>query len=224
MGKIKILTDELTFTPLQKTIFDKFSKERHLKQFYFTGGTALSAIYLHHRESEDMDFFSKDDFSNTITDEFVKKVAKATKTTIQFNQIEGTRMYQLMRSKIPIIKLDFNYYPYRRLEKGIRINGIEIDSLKDIGINKLHTIISRTQVKDFVDLYFLLKQFTLWDLIYGLEPKFNMEFDYFLLSTAFLKIREFKILPRMLVPLELKELKKFYTELTKQIGMLMVEK
>ena len=59
-------------------------------------------------------------------------------------------MYQLIKSEIPIIKIDFNYYPYKRLERGIKINGVEIDSLKDIGINKLQTIISRTQVKDFV--------------------------------------------------------------------------
>lgn len=224
MEKVKISTDELTFTPLQQAIFDKFAQDRHLKQFYFTGGTALSAIYLHHRESEDMDFFSERDFSNSITDEFVQKVAKSTKTKIQFNQIEGTRMYQLTRSKIPVIKIDFNFYPYKRLEKGRKINGVEIDSLRDIGVNKLQTIISRTQIKDFVDFYFLLKQFTLWDLIYGLEPKFNMEFDYFLVSNALFKIRGFERLPKMLVPLTLKELKDFYKELAKRVGMRVVEK
>ena len=91
-------------------------------------------------------------------------------------------------------------------------------------MNKLQTIISRTQIKDFVDLYFLLKQFTLWDLIYGLEPKFNMEFDYFLVSNAFFKIRGFERLPKMLVQLTLKELKDFYMELAKKIGMRITQK
>lgn len=61
MGKInKQGAFRLSFTPIQRIIFDEFSKNSKLrKQFYFTGGTALSAIYLHHRESEDLDFFSE---------------------------------------------------------------------------------------------------------------------------------------------------------------------
>ena len=65
MGKVNKSLGVLTFTPLQKFIFDEFSQNPKLnKQFYFTGGTALSAIYLHHRESEDLDFFSESDFDN----------------------------------------------------------------------------------------------------------------------------------------------------------------
>lgn len=225
MGKIKISADKLTFSPLQKIIFDEFSKDPKLKkQFYFTGGTALSAIYLHHRESEDLDFFSETDFNDTPVNDFIKFLAKVTKTRSQFNQVEEVRMYQLVRSKRPLIKLDFNYYPYKRLKKGIKISGVAIDSPYDIAVNKLQTIVSRTQIKDFVDFYFLLKQFSLWDLIYALEPKFNMEFDHILIGTAFLKIKQFDTLPKMLVPLELEELIIFYKDLAKKIGMSVVEK
>ncbi len=224
MGKIKISADELTFTPLQKIIFDEFSRKKNLKHFYFTGGTALSAVYLHHRESEDMDFFSETDFNNTPVNDFINVLTKVTKTKSRFNQVEGVRMYQLVRSKRPLIKLDFNYYPYKRLRKGTKINGVAIDSLQDIAVNKLQTIVSRTQIKDFVDLYFLLKEFSLWDLIYGLEPKFNMEFDHILIGTAFLKIKQFDTLPKMLVPLKLENLKDFYKDLAKKIGLRIVEK
>lgn len=56
MGKVNL-------TLKQRIIFDEFRKSNYLKEnFYFTGGTALSAVYLQHRESEDLDFFSGEKF------------------------------------------------------------------------------------------------------------------------------------------------------------------
>ena len=38
-----------------------FAAWSHASVFYLTGGTALSAFYLHHRLSEDLDFFTESD-------------------------------------------------------------------------------------------------------------------------------------------------------------------
>ena len=43
------------------------------------------------------------------------------------------------------------------------MDNLEIDSLLDIAVNKILTLSSRAEVKDFVDLYFLLQKFSLWD-------------------------------------------------------------
>lgn len=134
------------------------------------------------------------------------------------------RIYEFIQNNRVIIKVDFAYYPYKRIKKGIKINGVTVDSMCDIATNKLHTITSRTEVKDFVDLYFLLKEFSLWDLLYEVEHKFGMELDLVWLASDFLKVNQFKYLPKMLIPLELKELKKFYKDLTKTVGMRVVKK
>lgn len=218
MGKV-------TFTSLQESIFEKFSKNKFLcKKFYFTGGTALAAFYLHHRESEDLEFFSEKDFENKHIDKFVDQISEELKSELRFTQIEDTRIYELFRGNKLLIKIDFNYYPYKRIKWGLKVQGVVIDSLYDIAVNKLQTIISRTQVKDFVDLYFLLKQFTFWDLLYGIKKKFKMDEDLVLLGTDFLKVEEFDVLPKMLVPLDLIELRKFYKDLAKTIGMRIVKK
>lgn len=218
MGKV-------TFTSLQKSIFENFSKNKFLcKKFYFTGGTALAAFYLHHRESEDLDFFSEEDFENKHINKFADQIAEELKSELRFTQIEDTRIYELFRGNKLLIKIDFNFYPYKRLKRGLKVQGVVIDSLYDIAVNKLQTMISRTQVKDFVDLYFLLKQFTLWDLLYGIKKKFKMDEDLVLLGTDFLKVEEFDVLPKMLVPLDLIELKKFYKDLAKTVGMKVVKK
>lgn len=217
MGKV-------TFTSLQESIFEKFSRNKFLcKKFYFTGGTALAAFYLHHRESEDLDFFSEKDFKNKRIDQFVNQIAKELKSELRFTQIEDTRIYELLKGNKLIIKVDFNHYPYKRLKRGLKFQNVRIDSLYDIAVNKLQTIISRTQVKDFVDLFFLLKQFTFWELLYGVKEKFKMDEDLVLLGSHFLKVEQFDVLPKMQLPLTLKELKEFYKEQAEKIVSRVIE-
>lgn len=215
---------QVTLTSLQQSIFHEFARHESLKRkFYLTGGTALSGFYLHHRESEDLDFFSENDFDNQLADKFIDKISRLLKLKANFTQIEDTRIYELLKGNNLKVKVDFNFYPYKRLKKGIRIDGVEIDSLLDIATNKLQTMVSRTEVKDFVDLYFLLQKFTFWDLLQAVKKKFNLEEDVVLLGSNFLKVEQFDVLPKMSVPLTLKELQDFYKAQTKKIGMSVVE-
>jgi len=216
--------EQVTFTPLQGKIFSKVSKDPVLsKQFYFTGGTALSSFYLHHRESEDLDFFSENDFENTAIERLMANLSLELKLPYRFTERQVVRVCEFFKNNKLLIKVDFSYYPYERVEKGERYQGMDIDSIRDIATNKLLTINQRADVKDFVDLYFLLKHFTIWDLIYGVERKFRREMDMVLIASDFTKVEEFDLLPKILVPLELSELKKFFRKKAKEIGRRAVE-
>lgn len=47
----------------QQDVLSILSKESVvIDNFYLTGGTALAEFYLHHRQSEDLDFFSENEF------------------------------------------------------------------------------------------------------------------------------------------------------------------
>lgn len=219
MGKITRYGEKLTFTPLQKFVFEEFAKNTKLnKLFYFTGGTALSALYLHHRESEDLDFFSQNEFESEAAEDFIIQIAELKGFKIRFTPRERTRIYELLKKGKVQIKVDFAYYPYKTLKVGTKVNGVVVDSMFDIATNKLHTITSRTEIKDFVDLYFLLKEFTLWDLIDGVKDKFKIELDLFWLGSDFLKVEKFENLPKMLTPLNLSDLQDFYKNLAKKLG------
>lgn len=226
MGKIsKNIPLEINLTPIQRVIFDNFSKTSSLKKkFYLTGGTALSAFYLNHRESEDLDFFTKSNLDIVELTSFAQKIAKAAKMKFVLTELENTKIFELVDRKKVKIKFDFAYYPYRLLKKGLKIDGVTIDSKYDIGVNKLFTINQRKAVKDFVDLYFLLQEFTFWDLYYGVEEKFGMEVDLVFIAASMLEVSDFNTLPKMLVPLSLKELKDFYRQQAKQLGMKVVKK
>lgn len=207
------------FTPVQKKVFIAFTKSDFSKQFYFTGGTALKVFYFNHRESEDLDFFSEDDFDTDLATEFMQSVAKELGAKLRFTSIEKVRIFELVDDKGNLIlKVDFAQYPHPRLKKGEVVEGVVIDSLEDIGANKLHTILQRTQIKDFVDLHLLLKEYTIWDLLHFSQKKFGIEIDLIWLAAGLLKAQSFEYLPKMLTSLTLEELKDFYKDLAKRLG------
>lgn len=213
MGQISILT------PYQKTILSEFSKSDFLKKnFYFTGGTVLNEYYLKHRHSDDLDFFSEKKFDTQVIFTLMEEWSKKLKFSFQSNFAEITYIFNLTFKDGQDLKVDFSFYPYKRLESGKLTDGIEIDSLFDIAVNKLLVVTQRTEVKDFVDLYFLLKTFTVSDLMVGVKKKFNVELDPFIIAADFLKIEDFDYLPKMIKPLKLKELIEFYRGLSKKLG------
>ena len=210
---------KLNFTSVQKIVFDEFSKEKELtEKFYFTGGTALSVFHLHHRYSEDLDFFTKNTINDEEINQFMEKISSILKINYRFTKVVETRMFEFEKKGKLIIKVDFGYYPHTRLEAGKEYHGVSIDSLLDIGANKLITITQRYDAKDYVDLYFLLKKFTVWDLIYAVEKKFRRETDIVFLSSDFLSTEDFDYMPKMIKPLALNELKKFFRDEAKKLG------
>lgn len=208
------------FTQEQKLIFDKISKSEYFRSnFYFTGGTALSEFYLKHRLSEDLDFFSEKKFENEQINIAMKEWARALNFTFQSQFKEVVYMYFLKFKNKPILKIDFGYYPVKRVEKGLIYKNIEVDSLFDIAINKFDAMHSRSTGKDMVDLFFLLKKFTIWDLMEGARVKFGRETDPWILSSDIeYVIKELLIIPRMIKPLKLEELKKFFHDLAMKLG------
>lgn len=212
MGKIHILTKN------QISILDVVKKEPFLKDFYFTGGTALSAFYLHHRYSEDLDLFTKEEIDTEAILGLVEKWSKQYSFTFTSEFREVVYVFLLTFPDREILKVDFAHYPYKKLEKENIIDTLPIDSLKDIATNKLFTISQRSTIKDFVDLYFLLEKFTIWDLMYGVQEKFRQKLDSFIVSSDLLKVEDFETLPQMIKPLTLEELKAFFREKAKELG------
>lgn len=220
MGKVQILTNH------QKVILDEVSRNDFFrKKFYFTGGTALSEFYLHHRYSEDLDFFTEDVLDTRYLFQWLKllsvKYHFSFKTKSPFPSL-----YQCLLRFSPQyeLKVDFSKYYGKRVEKGLRYNGFAVDSLLDIAINKIATIQQRATVKDFVDYYFLLKKFPVWDLMEGCKIKFNLETDQWILSADYLTMETFAELPKMIKPLTLDQLKRFFRKQAKELAKKLVTK
>lgn len=218
MGKITVIT------PKQQLLLDEFKKDSYLRDhFYFSGGTALSLYYLQHRKSVDLDFFSEEKFDPQEVLRIVTSWAEKHSGTVEYVPIEQTHVFNFTFPNKQTVKVDFSLYPYKRVEESKVVDNISVDSIIDIAVNKLLVAEQRTEVKDFVDLYFLLEQFTVWDLIEGIRIKFRVNLDPFVIGSDFFKVEQFDYLPKMIKPLTLDELKSFFRQKAKEIGAKSVE-
>lgn len=213
MGKVAIINPE------QKLLLTEFAADPFISDnFYFSGGTALSLYYLQHRVSIDLDFFSEKQFDpenilttlNFLKDEY--------KFIVEYIPVQNTQIYNLTFANKAQVKIDFSFYPYKRVKPSVKKDGIWVDSLTDIAVNKLLTSEQRAEAKDFVDLYFLLKKFTIWDLIEGVHKKFGLKTDPLLIASDFFKVESFSLLPQMIKPLTLDQLKSYFRKMAKKIG------
>lgn len=206
----KILTKE------QEAFLDLVSQEKYLcRKFYFTGGTPLSAFYLYHRLSEDIDLFSEQEIYLPAVRAFIKRAqAKFHLKNADYNNFLGLHSFQLFFPKNVILKVDFNYYPFPRIERGMKYKQIEVDSAYDIAVNKVHTIAMKPRARDFIDVYFLVreKKYNMRDLLMQAKTKFDWHIDPVQLGSRFFQASEVADYPLMIRPINHEEWKNFFVE------------
>ena len=91
---------------------------------------------------------------------------------------ESIKIFLLRHVNERMVRVEFTYYPFPRSEEGLLIEGVHIDSLKDIVVNKLMALTDRRDPKDFVDLYVALKSRPDLDialLVQATESKFGVK-------------------------------------------------
>lgn len=216
------LTDN--FTREQRAFLDCLRRyPALLSTFYLTGGTALAACYFNHRISEDIDLFSERQFDHASVMATMVKITDSLHVGSKLINIEGRLRYDLTFPHQELLKIDFVFYDFAHIEPVQSVEGLAVDSLGDIAVNKLLSISQRTASKDFVDLYFLLKKYTVWDLMHGVAHKFKTDIEPFYLSSLFAKVDQLTDLPIMEKKLSLKQLKRFFLAEAKKLASTMVK-
>lgn len=205
----------------QKNILAIISKEKNITDhFYLSGGTALAEFYLQHRLSEDLDFFSQEEFDPQAIFVFFKKIQKeASIVSIEYQQSFNRNLFFLKLAD-DVIKTEFTYYPFQRVEEGQKNGALKVDSLLDIAINKIFTIYQQPRSRDFIDLYCILqkeKSWTIGMLVKQAHIKFDNYLDPLLLSSQFVKAQVLKDYPKMLTDIKLAEWQDFFIEQSKTI-------
>src|SRR3990167_3582939 len=107
-------------TSQQQVLLDFFRKQDLLVDlFYFTGGTCLSEYYLHHRFSEDLDFFSEEEIdSQAITILLHTHKSSLGYVKLDFQQSFDRNLFFLSYPKGVQLKVEFTYFPFERIEVG----------------------------------------------------------------------------------------------------------
>lgn len=143
-------------TPLKRDFLRTwFAQEQ---RFFLTGGSALGLFYLDHRRSYDLDLFSSEVVEAKEVQNLAQLVAgkigaecTALRSAPDFHRFRITR-----GEDREIVDVVVDRAPQLDPQKPT-IDGIRVDTLREILANKLTTILSRTEIKDVIDLYFLEK-------------------------------------------------------------------
>lgn len=205
----------------QIKILEAISNDREIcREFYLTGGTALAEYYLQHRLSEDLDFFSEKEFDIQAISIFFAKNKKVLEIKKVDFQQSFNRNLIFLHLDDDVIKTEFTYFPFPRIEKKIKKNKLFVDSLEDIAVNKLFTIYQKPRSRDFIDLYLIMKK-TGWKisaLISKTKIKFDWHIDYLQLGGQFVQALTVKDYPRMILKLNPKEWQEFFIEEAKKFS------
>lgn len=173
------------------------------KALRLVGGTAL-ALQIGHRRSIDIDLFGKleaDDFELV---NILNNIGK----TINLKNSKNIKIFMVNNVKVDIVN-----YPYEWVMPSVKMDNLQLASVEDIATMKLAAITGRGTKKDFIDLFFLLKTFTLAEILNLYKKKFQDGSDFLVLkSLSYYKDAEKDEFPDMMIKTEWSFVKQIISE------------
>jgi len=152
-----------TITPVMRSVWQGFSSSAIAAEFYLAGGTALS-LQLGHRLSVDLDFFSQ---TQSDIPALIEPLRHALK---DFSPVMADRSWGNLVFLADNVRVGFYGYGYELVKPLLKLDGLVLASVEDIGLMKLDALLSRASRKDFHDLYELCKRIELRELL-DLAPR-----------------------------------------------------
>ncbi len=209
-----------TLTPLQKDFLQNFFKTHLGEKFFLGAGTALAAFYLHHRRSEDLDFFTLDqDLNFDEVNAEVHKIGQKMNLELKHHVSTPTFLQFIFETpdgeslKIDVIReIPVHFGAIQDLD------GLKVDSLENIAVSKLLSVYGRFGGKDFVDLFFLIKGkgFDFDELLKQAKKKYPGLNDLYLAGNM-ADVELLPALPEVLKPFDKSEMVGFFQDLSQKI-------
>lgn len=210
------LVNNPILTPYQVEILKLFFATEFAKTFFLTGGTALSAFYLAHRDSKDLDLFSIEPFDAQRLELTIAEIAQkmscevVTKVkTTTYNEIYLENKRDNWIQRIDIVKEQ----PKRFGEISV-VDGVRVDSLENIGSNKICAIFGRLEIKDYIDLYtIIIKTDFTFDQLFALAQQKDLGLNEFTFASTIADVEQISLWPKILTDLDKTALLAYYKNL-----------
>lgn len=207
-------------TALQDRFLALFFTNAVADSFYLTGGTALARFYFHHRESIDLDLFTNQrDADFDAVNRAVLGILQTLALRIQSQVTTPTFLqYIVVNDSDVTLKVDFVKDVPVHFGATREIDGLRLDSLENIGANKVLAVFGRTDAKDFIDLYWILQRTNLmFDDLYALAKEKDLGLSELYLAYALHSAAKIKLFPRMLEPLSWEQILIYFEELARDL-------
>lgn len=126
-------------------------------KIYLTGGTALSRFYFKHRFSDDIDFFTTTNDLKLIANDLIGRL-KGKGFKIEIDKLDAYFSRFFIEKTNSVLKIYFvkEHHQWGDLNKTDK--NIYVNSLEDIGANKITAFEDRAEIKDIIDLYYITKK------------------------------------------------------------------
>ncbi|MDW7761829.1 MAG: nucleotidyl transferase AbiEii/AbiGii toxin family protein, partial [Acidobacteriota bacterium] len=144
-------------SPAQKNLLAALSRDPILGEaFFLTGGTALSVFYLGHRVSDDIDLFTSEPMDlPAITDLILQPWNEEITLIISEPSFVSVLIRNVKVDFVVDHLADIEIRPMAVFDSGGRL---AVDSLEAIAGNKMATLISRLEPKDYIDFYIIARK------------------------------------------------------------------
>ena len=205
-------------TSLQLAVLERFFATDTGQRFFLTGGTALAAFHLHHRQSVDLDLFTLDDLALREAGLLMPRLAADLGCQVgRARTSEHFRQYLLEPENGEPLQVDLVRDFGPQYGRHSTIGDIVVDSIENIGANKLTAILGRTEAKDYVDLYFILQAGYDFDDLLSKAREKDLGLQPFFMAGSLLQVRHLHTLPATTPPLTHAELQAFIASLADQL-------
>jgi len=192
------------------------------RKYFLTGGTALSVFYLHHRRSNDLDFFTLQETNLGQTDFLLK-------TTWRHEYVRTRASTNFLSLLLKDVKVEFVIDRLSNDEERdactIESHELRIDTPRNIISNKLCALASRMEPKDYIDYYALynalhiaslddlLEEAKKKDAIFDDPPTAAYQIE---LGVRFIEEHP-DAFPELLIPFNQRDFFKFYDLMIRQL-------
>lgn len=198
-----------TLTPEALDLLRRIQSRPEFKDTRLVGGAALG-LHFGHRTSLDLDLFGKWEPKPPLELVLSKCAGRVTKEggdeQLQFFSADG-------------IKIDCVRYPYDWLRPAVDAEGLRIAAVEDIAAMKIAAVTNRGTRKDFVDIYFILRQHPLREVLDWYAAKYPDGNLYLVLrSLVYFDDAEMEPMPNVLEPLDWKSVKCFISDSVKALA------
>ena len=148
----------------------RFQNEKLFANYYLVGGTALS-LQMGHRISDDIDLFTEEELPK----DRILKFASSIRSNVEIINNDDT-IFQIFFPD-EILKIDFVHYPYKLLSLASEnTDNIRMAGKDDISAMKMSAAGTRgNEAKDFIDLFFLLKEMSVYKIVENFKRKYETE-------------------------------------------------